>query len=439
MKKKLIIIAIVVAALLLVGFRYSIIEQKDLIPDEVRLGFDWLLPSALADGDDADGDDDQPSEAEQEPEAPAEPTAEPVPTPEPTQQPLLRRGDSGEEVELLQKRLKDLGFLNGAADGQFGQKTEQAVIGFKQHVSDLAEEQAAAEKAAHDRLVEAALYRQEAALEAQIPTLTRAEYEQEMALMALIPELPDEKPERPAAKPEPEKPVFHGGVDEETYRLLLEEGFDEYQMKLATGSGGAEVRRLQRRLQDLGYLSAQPDGVFGSQTVKAVSDFQKRNELTADGVAGEMTQRALFSSSAVRQAKKPDKPYLIKISTKDQRVYVYGWNEQEEAHTRLVKTMICSTGLPDTPTPKGTFTSTSPVVRWGYFPKYDVWAQYLYRIQGPYLFHSVLYDEADESTVKWGSVNKLGSPASHGCIRLSVEDAKWIYDNCPAGTTVTVY
>jgi len=38
-----------------------------------------------------------------------------------------------------------------------------------------------------------------------------------------------------------------------------------------------------------------------------------------------------------------------------------------------------------------------------------------------------------------GSVNKLGSPASHGCIRLKVEDARWIYNNCPAGTTVTVY
>ena len=167
--------------------------------------------------------------------------------------------------------------------------------------------------------------------------------------------------------------------------------------------------------------------------------FQQRNKLTQDGIAGERTQRLLFSEAALKQIVRPAQPYLLKVSTGDQRVYAYAWSDADAGYTKLVRTMVCSTGLPETPTPKGTYKNTSPVVTWGYFPKYEVWAQYLYRIQGPYLFHSVLYDEADESTVRWGSVNKLGSPASHGCIRLSVEDAGWIYKNCPAGTTVTVY
>ncbi|HAH78565.1 MAG TPA: L,D-transpeptidase, partial [Ruminococcaceae bacterium] len=34
--------------------------------------------------------------------------------------------------------------------------------------------------------------------------------------------------------------------------------------------------------------------------------------------------------------------------------------------------------------------------------------------------------------------DKLGEPASHGCIRLPVEDAKWIYDNIPEGTKVVI-
>ena len=34
--------------------------------------------------------------------------------------------------------------------------------------------------------------------------------------------------------------------------------------------------------------------------------------------------------------------------------------------------------------------------------------------------------------------NKLGAPASHGCIRMTVADCKWIYDHCPSGTVVTV-
>jgi lipoprotein-anchoring transpeptidase ErfK/SrfK len=34
---------------------------------------------------------------------------------------------------------------------------------------------------------------------------------------------------------------------------------------------------------------------------------------------------------------------------------------------------------------------------------------------------------------------RLGINASHGCVRLSLSDAKWIYDNIPSGTTVVVY
>ena len=37
-----------------------------------------------------------------------------------------------------------------------------------------------------------------------------------------------------------------------------------------------------------------------------------------------------------------------------------------------------------------------------------------------------------------GSESNLGRKASHGCIRLKIDDAKWIYDNCPYGTTVVI-
>ena len=54
------------------------------------------------------------------------------------------------------------------------------------------------------------------------------------------------------------------------------------------------------------------------------------------------------------------------------------------------------------------------------------------------MFHSVLYNQK-EGKVTQSSVNHLGSKASHGCVRLSVEDAKWIWTNCPANTKVIVY
>ena len=44
------------------------------------------------------------------------------------------------------------------------------------------------------------------------------------------------------------------------------------------------------------------------------------------------------------------------------------------------------------------------------------------------------YYEKNPSTQSTVQFNKLGQTASHGCIRLSVGDAKWIYDNCALGT-----
>ncbi len=49
------------------------------------------------------------------------------------------------------------------------------------------------------------------------------------------------------------------------------------------------------------------------------------------------------------------------------------------------------------------------------------------------------YEKQDKSTLEWWEYDKLGTKASLGCIRLKVEDAKWIYDNCVSGTKVEFY
>ena len=64
------------------------------------------------------------------------------------------------------------------------------------------------------------------------------------------------------------------------------------------GSRGTEVKNMQKRLKELGYLTGSADGVFGPKTTEAVKAFQKRNGLTADGVVGEETLKKLNSSSA---------------------------------------------------------------------------------------------------------------------------------------------
>lgn len=67
---------------------------------------------------------------------------------------------------------------------------------------------------------------------------------------------------------------------------------------LKSGSKGEEVKALQARLKELGYLETEPDGDFGNATRKAVKTFQKTAGIDADGLAGKETQRLLFSEDA---------------------------------------------------------------------------------------------------------------------------------------------
>ena len=67
---------------------------------------------------------------------------------------------------------------------------------------------------------------------------------------------------------------------------------------LERGSKGDEVRKLQQRLKDLGYLSGKVDGDYGKGTAGAISAFQEKTGLEVTGVADEATQKALFSNDA---------------------------------------------------------------------------------------------------------------------------------------------
>lgn len=133
------------------------------------------------------------------------------------------------------------------------------------------------------------------------------------------------------------------------------------------------------------------------------------------------------------EAAQSSKPYLIKVNKKMCTVTVYKQDKKGQ-YTVPVKAMLCSTGAD---TPIGTF-KTPAKYRWRLLMG-DVWGQYCTRIVNGILFHSVWYYEQDPSTLSNRQFNNLGKMVSHGCIRLSVEDVKWIYDNCPLGTTVVIY
>lgn len=126
-------------------------------------------------------------------------------------------------------------------------------------------------------------------------------------------------------------------------------------------------------------------------------------------------------------------PYEIAVNAAENIVVVYSMDEEGD-YTVPEKTFICSTG---DDTPLGTFHTSDQYIWRPLFG--NVYGQYATRITGHILFHSVPYLKQDKSTLKFEEYNKLGEVASDGCIRMTVEDAKWIYDNCPSGTAVNIY
>lgn len=88
-----------------------------------------------------------------------------------------------------------------------------------------------------------------------------------------------------------------GVAGAETLALLY--GNDAQPYVLKEGAEGRDVKMLQEQLVELGYLSSdEVDRIYGSVTIDAVQEFQKRNGLSADGKAGEKTLEKLYSDEA---------------------------------------------------------------------------------------------------------------------------------------------
>ena len=130
-------------------------------------------------------------------------------------------------------------------------------------------------------------------------------------------------------------------------------------------------------------------------------------------------------------------PYAILVNRAMNTVTVYAPGN-DGYYSVPVKAMICSTAREGHVTPLGQFTMISWRSEWRLM--FDgTYGQYATGFYGNYLFHSICYTAPSHDAMKQDSYNALGTPASMGCIRLETADAKWIYDNCPAGTPVVIY
>lgn len=125
-----------------------------------------------------------------------------------------------------------------------------------------------------------------------------------------------------------------------------------------------------------------------------------------------------------------DSPYSITVYRPSQIVIIY------DSSGNPAKIFSCSSGKAATPTKLGDYAIRAKY-RWRFMVG-NCYTQYASSFSSGYLFHSIPYNKKNAGTMSNASYDKLGNPASSGCIRLCFRDTKWIYDNCPIGTPVHV-
>lgn len=123
--------------------------------------------------------------------------------------------------------------------------------------------------------------------------------------------------------------------------------------------------------------------------------------------------------------------YLILVNRSIHKVSIY---RRSGGIWCPLKKVYCGDGKASTPTIEGSF---SVGIRMLYFDSGSARCWYATQFCGNYLFHSVLYyQNSSPSSVMDG---RVGVGVSHGCVRLQIDNARWIYNNIPRGTRVIVY
>jgi len=159
-------------------------------------------------------------------------------------------------------------------------------------------------------------------------------------------------------------------------------------------------------------------------------DLAPTTHMTFEELIGDSGERGYPEAMPV-----PD-TYKIIVDLYWKVVMVYTRDSNGE-YTLPVRYMLCSPGASKSPTRTGTFKMKGTRVRFARFKGLTVSAQYWSLIVSATYFHSILYNSNNAQDYT-SSYNNLGSAVSHGCIRLTVPDARWIYYNAAPGTEVTI-
>ena len=187
-------------------------------------------------------------------------------------------------------------------------------------------------------------------------------------------------------------------------------------------------------LKDGASLELPLDYHFERYMPDAEETLTLRLEYGEEQLSQDVTVRLVNDPDEVYAEASGDKlPYAVDVLRNENVVVVYGKDEAGE-YTMPVHVFLCSTGRS---TPTGRYTIGWKVPWRALFG--GVCGQYAMHIVGNILFHSVPYYYASKDALESEEFNKLGTAASLGCVRMAVQDVKWIYDHCPSGTSVHIY
>lgn len=142
----------------------------------------------------------------------------------------------------------------------------------------------------------------------------------------------------------------------------------------------------------------------------------------------------------------PDQYYIL-LDLRNQIVTVFE-KDETGAYTKVVRRFLCSSGRTDvdeedpedeaTPTPRGIW-KIGGRERFGKFANFSgSYARYWVQIVGSIYFHSLLFSKRSIDALERGPYSDIGNKVSHGCVRLYVEDARWLYYYACPGTTIEI-
>ena len=164
-------------------------------------------------------------------------------------------------------------------------------------------------------------------------------------------------------------------------------------------------------------------------TLPEVLDFATQYQVKSQVVSlhGEKSDDYHFEFSTIPLEE--DRIWVEVILKETHKVIVYKGRE-------VIREMPCSGGTPETPTILGTYYLQDRGSKF-FARKISEGANNWVRIHGNYLFHGLPRNE--NWVISQEAQDKMGSPASHGCIRLRESDAQWFYDHVPQNTMVIIH